>query len=243
MEKKFVSWRRVSTQHQGQSGLGLAAQQDIIDYFVKSEKGMLVADYHEVYTGKDLEGCGELRKAMKRAKEEDAVLIIAKSDRFRNTVEALQIYDEMGDGRIYFCDLPRTDKFTLTLFFALAEREAKLVSIRTKAALAEKKKQGFKLGRPKGCDTSKAVEISARHKKDTARAKQENKIIWTILADYVKANGGKFPTSEQYADASRKLNIMGVRTSTGLEMTPSRCRSCFHTLRNFMTEGKEADND
>lgn len=52
----------------------------------------------------------------------------------------------MGDGKIMFCDLPATDKFTLTLFFALAEREALLVSIRTKQALAVKKAQGCKLG-------------------------------------------------------------------------------------------------
>lgn len=45
-----------------------------------------------------------------------------------------------------FCDLPSTDKFTLTLFFALAEREALLVSIRTKQALQALKHKGMKLG-------------------------------------------------------------------------------------------------
>ena len=63
-KKKFISWRRVSTKKQGRSGLGLAAQADIIDYFVKVEGGELIADYEEVYTGKDLEGCKELRRAM-----------------------------------------------------------------------------------------------------------------------------------------------------------------------------------
>ena len=146
MARKFVSWRRVSTFKQGKSGLGLEAQKDIIRYFIEREKGEWVSDYAECYTGTELSGCIELRKAMECAKTEDAVLIIAKSDRFRNTAEALKIYEEMGDGRIMFCDLPTTDKFTLTLFFALAEREALLVSIRTKQALAVKKAQGAKLG-------------------------------------------------------------------------------------------------
>lgn len=143
---KYVSWRRVSTKRQGASGLGLAAQKEIIRYFVERENGDWIADYEECYTGTDLDGCVELRKAMAKAKQENAVLIIAKTDRFRNTIEALQVYEEMGEGNLMFCDLPHTDKFTLTLFFALAEREALIVSIRTKQALDAKKARGEKTG-------------------------------------------------------------------------------------------------
>lgn len=94
----------MSTKKQGRSGLGLEAQADIIKYCVAHEKGELLADYCEVYTGTELSGCVELRKAIEHCKKEDAVLIIAKTD-----------------------------------FFALAEREALLVSIRTRAALSAKK--------------------------------------------------------------------------------------------------------
>lgn len=146
MAKKYVSWRRVSTKKQGGSGLGLEAQKEIIRYFIERDGGEWIADYEECYTGTDLAGCAELKKAMDFAKANDAVLIIAKTDRFRNTIEALQVYDKMGDGRIMFCDLPHTDKFTLTLFFALAEREALIVSIRTKQALDAKKARGEKTG-------------------------------------------------------------------------------------------------
>ena len=70
MEKRrFVSWRRVSTQKQGKSGLGLEAQESIINYFVKEADGELIADFHEVYTGKNLHGCMELQKAMEYAKK------------------------------------------------------------------------------------------------------------------------------------------------------------------------------
>ena len=146
MNKKYISWRRVSTFKQGKSGLGLEAQKEIIRYFIERGGGEWIADYEECYTGTELSGCVELRKAMTHAKQEGAILIIAKSDRFRNTIEALQVYEEMGDGNIMFCDLPTTEKFTLTLFFALAEREALLVSIRTKQALQAKKARGEKLG-------------------------------------------------------------------------------------------------
>lgn len=144
---KYVSWRRVSTFKQGRSGLGLEAQKEIIRYFVERDGGDLIADFSECYTGKELSGCKELRKAMAYAKQMDAILVIAKSDRFRNCQEALGILDEMGEGHIEFCDLPHSDRFTLTLFWALAEREALITSIRTKQALAALKARGdVKLG-------------------------------------------------------------------------------------------------
>ena len=211
---------------QGASGLGLAAQTEIIEHFVKAEKGELIADYHEVYTGKELSGCTELRKAMEQCKKEGATLIIAKTDRFRNTIEALQIYDEM-EGNIYFCDLPHTDKFTLTLFFALAEREALIVSIRTKAALQAKKAQGYKLGNEKGVDLSKANEASAKARTEKARNDKNNRIIWGVIGQ----NG--IPTAEDVQRMSLQLNQMGVNTSTGLQFTPERVRTTFHNLKRI----------
>lgn len=166
--KKYVSWRRVSTQKQNRSGLGLEAQRDIIAYFIERDGGELIADYSECYTGKDLAGCVELRKAMAHAKAEGAVLIIAKSDRFRNCQEALGILDAMGEGGVEFCDLPHTDRFTLTLFFALAEREALIVSIRTRQALAAKKARGFALG------AASEKYKQARALKDENEIKTEN---------------------------------------------------------------------
>ena len=181
MCKNFVSWRRVSTLKQGRSGLGLEAQKEIIRYFVEREQGEILADYTEVYTGKDLQGCKELRKAMNHAKELGAVLVVAKSDRFRNTQEALQIYEEMGEGNIMFCDLPHTDKFTLTLFFALAEREALIVSIRTKQALAAKKARGEVWSR--NTDTRAASQASAK-------ASTDRRVAWlleSVVGKYVQS--------------------------------------------------------
>lgn len=220
--KKFVSWRRVSTKKQENSGLGLAAQSDIINYFVNAEQGELIADFAETYTGKDLAGCVELHNAIEFAKENDAILIIAKTDRFRSTIEALQIYDDMGEGKIYFCDLPHTDKFTLTLFFALAEREAKIVSIRTKAALAEKRKQGFKLGRASGCDCSAANEASAKARRGKALNNENNKIIWDNLKNCT--------TKQEFDIAVQWMNRCNIKTSTGLEFTRARAQSARSNL-------------
>lgn len=176
MARKYVSWRRVSTFKQNRSGLGLAAQKEIIRYFVEREEGELIADYSECYTGKDLNGCVELHKAMAHAKREDAVLIIAKSDRFRNCQEALSILDEMGEGNIEFCDIPHTDRFTLTLFFALAEREALIISIRTKQALEAKKAKGGKLGGQceKWRESYENKSVEEKHEEQMKRGKTKN---------------------------------------------------------------------
>lgn len=168
--KKYIGWRRVSTFKQNRSGLGLEAQKEIIRYFVERDNGELVADYSECYTGTELSGCKELRKAMQHAKNIGAVLVIAKSDRFRNCQEALGILDEMGEGHIEFCDLPHSDRFTLTLFWALAEREALITSIRTKQALAAKRARGEKLGG--ACDAWQ----------ESYKNKNENEIKKTAMA-------------------------------------------------------------
>ena len=229
--KRFVSWRRVSTKAQGKSGLGLEAQASIIEHFVNVEQGDLIKDFHEVYTGKDLEGCVELQKAMKFCKENGATLIIAKSDRFRNTAEALKIYDAMK-GQIYFCDLPHTDKFTLTLFFALAEREATIISIRTKQALAAKKARGCKLGRTSGADVQEMCAASATARREKARNNPTNKIIWGVLNQYT--DGGKrMPSTSDYERICLTLSGMGVMTSTGLPFNVSRARNAYHNLRKI----------
>ena len=144
--RKFVSWRRCSTQKQGKSGLGLEAQMSIINYFVNEAQGELIADFHEVYTGKNLHGCVELQKAMECAKKHNATLVVAKTDRFRNLEQALEVYRLM-DGSIYFCDVPMAEdaatyKFMLSLSWSLAEREAAITALRTRQALQAKRERG-----------------------------------------------------------------------------------------------------
>lgn len=203
--KKFISYRRVSTAKQGASGLGLEAQKEIIDYFVQREQGEIIADFCEVHSGKDLNDCPVLQESMQEAKRQGATLIIAKSDRFRNVSQALDVIDMMGEENVLFCDLPQTDRFTLTLFFALAERERLITSIRTKQALKAKKEQGFKLGRPNAEFTAEQVAKSVEVRKRKAAENGNNKRAWATvqhmkdkplkaIADYLNANG--FTTSQ-----------------------------------------------
>ena len=244
MTNKFISWRRVSTKTQGRSGLGLDAQKDIISYFVKNEGGELIADFCEVYTGKDLNGCTELRKAIKSVKETGAKLVIAKTDRFRNTLEALQILEEVGENNIMFCDLPHTDKFTLTLFFAIAEREALLISIRTKQALKAKKERdgqtggtsdlwGSKNGNKNRKESNeRAAEISAKNRKEKAQNNPHNVAFWEFIQDYAAIHGS-ITANTDFQPIADELNRRCKKTSTGLDFDKKRARAMYVSLKNI----------
>lgn len=235
-KKLFISYRRVSTWKQNRSGLGMEAQREIINSFVNYEKGEIVADYEETYTGKELTHCVELHKAMAHAKKIGATLIIAKTDRFRNTKEALEIWDDMG-GRTYFCDCPNQDKFTLTLMFAIAEREALMISLRTKAALAAKKKRdgswahlyGKNTGTTREQSLEKARDAQARVARQRALDNPNNEKFWSQVQIFERAHS--MSVLDDLDAFTQDLITAKVKTSNGCEMTPSRARSMYHRMK------------
>ncbi len=230
MKKQFISYRRVSTLKQGASGLGLEAQAEIINYFVAHEDGKILKDFSEVHSGKNLDECIELHKAIREAKKNNAILIIAKTDRFRNCQQALSVLDKMGEGNLMFCDIPHTDRFTLTLFFALAERERLVTSIRTKQALKAKKDRGERLGSPlfvgRKDETeqeraereeraesvrTEAIRNAAKARKEAAYNDENNINAWHWIKD--KLGDMSLQALADY------LNQNNKRTSTGGEFS------------------------
>lgn len=243
--KRFISWRRVSTWMQGETGLGLAAQKRTIKGFIEYEQGEWVADYEEVYTGTELSGCKELQKAIQHCKDTGCTLMIAKTNRFRNCAEALQIWDELK-GNIYFCDSPNSDKFTLTIMFAAAEREALWISIQTKQGI-ESVKEDIRLngchttqrGKNKGrvvtklgSDTwtveqmSKAGFVSGERKREAARENPNNKMFHRFIANYEMKNG-KIIDKATIEALVQDLNNIGFKTSTGMDFDVPRFRAMY----------------
>lgn len=210
--RKFVSWRRCSTQKQGKSGLGLEAQRSIINYFVDEANGELIADFYEIYTGKNLHGCVELQKAMDFAKKNDATLIIAKSDRFRNLEQALEVYRLM-DGNIYFCDVPMAEdkatyKFMLSLGWSLAEREAAITSLRTKQALQAKRDRGESVGNPNAIVTRDMRANSIASRRNDARLNENNRKAYKLVVSLLVQD-------KSYAEIVNELNDGGYKTANG----------------------------
>jgi len=132
----IISYIRVSTARQGRSGLGLEAQREAIARFAEAEGFELAGEFVEVETGK-----GADAKHRKVA--------VAKLDRLSRDVHFISglmaervqfVVTELGAD---------VDPFLLHLYAALAEKERRLISQRTRDALAAKKAQGKQLGNPK----------------------------------------------------------------------------------------------
>lgn len=145
---KFVAYYRVSTAQQGQSGLGLEAQREAVMRYLSTGGWPPLAEFTEVETGKGsnaLDRRPQLQAALAFARKHKATLIIAKLDRLARNVHFVSGLMETGVPFVA-ADRPDADRFLIHLEAALAEREAKLVSDRTKAALAAAKARGRVLG-------------------------------------------------------------------------------------------------
>src|SRR5687768_9772795 len=95
--KTAIAYYRVSTKRQGDSGLGLEAQQAAVEAHVSANGMKLLATYREVESGK-LNGRPELAKALAHAKRSKATMIVAKMDRLsRNASFLLALRDSDAD--------------------------------------------------------------------------------------------------------------------------------------------------
>lgn len=153
--KKFVAYFRVSTKKQGDSGLGLEAQNTMVARFVTD--GTIVAEFTEIETGKNPRR-PQLAAALAECRRLGAVLLVAKLDRLARNVA---FTSSLMDSGVEFvaCDCPYASRLTLHILAAVAEDEAMRISSRTKQALAELKKGGVKLG---GANPVIAAKIAGR---------------------------------------------------------------------------------
>jgi DNA invertase Pin-like site-specific DNA recombinase len=163
--KQYVIYKRVSTEDQGKSGLGLAAQERDIQLFLTGFTDApyeVVADCTEVETGKasDRPILGEALALVRRT---GADLLVAKLDRLSRKVSFISTLMDDPKVRLRVAAMPYADKFQLHIYAALAEQEREFISARTKAALAEAKARGTKLGglRDKTMKRNAVVQLDA----------------------------------------------------------------------------------
>lgn len=203
---KYIVYYRVSTKKQGKSGLGLESQKAIVEHYI--DKKDILGTYTDILSGKSADRPG-LQQAIDKCLSSLAVLVVAKIDRLsRKTEDALEIYNTL-EGRLQSCDIPNLDKFTLTIFMAIADRERELISIRTKQALAERKKQGKILGKKENLtDTGRKKAHKANREKALLNV---NNMRASAL---IKEMRSQKLTYEKIAET---LNKSGFKTSRGKE--------------------------
>lgn len=164
---KAISYLRVSTDRQGRSGLGLEAQREAVARYAAQARLELVGEHVEVETGKGSNALArrpQLLAALTEAKKSKARLVLAKLDRLARNVHFISGLMETGVD-FAVADMPNADRFQLHLFAALAEKEAEVISHRTKAALAAAKARGTALGR-NGAVLARRNKAEARERLD-----------------------------------------------------------------------------
>lgn len=148
MEKQFVCYYRVSTQRQGQSGLGLEAQREVVRGYLSEGHRTALAEFVEVETGKGadaLQKRPELRRALDLCRRQGATLLIAKLDRLARNVHFVSGLIETGVDFVA-ADMPQANKVMIQMHAVMSEWERDQISERTKAALAAAKSRGVVLG-------------------------------------------------------------------------------------------------
>ncbi|WP_347160324.1 recombinase family protein [Pontibacter chitinilyticus] len=206
---KYVAYYRVSTKKQGQSGLGLESQREMVNRFLKPGDELL-AELVEVESGKR-DDRPELEAAIARAKREQAQLLIAKLDRLSRNAGFIF---RLRDSHVNFLavDMPDANTLTIGIFAVLAQHERELISSRTRAALQQKKQQGFSLGTPDNL-TEHARSKGLQVRRENAAAHKANRQAAELTLMYRE----KGLSYQQIAD---RLNTHGFTTRRGKPFFP-----------------------
>lgn len=207
---QFVSYLRTSTKDQT---LGIEAQRAKAQAYAQANGGKVIAEFEEHESGKN-DARPQLAQAIAECEKTGATLLIAKLDRLSRKVAFLFELKERleAKGLNAICvDQPEIMKSTLMLgvMASLAQQERELISTRTKEALAAKKAQGVKLGRPKGSDMGKAVKASIEKRMNDAQA-------WAEAQGKAIMRMAKSMNSNQIATT---LNEEGIPTRRGGKWT------------------------
>jgi len=215
--KTYTPYYRVSTQEQGNSGLGFAAQREAVLRFVGYDEKKLKGEFQEVESGKNDKRV-ELQKAIDFCKRNGTTLLIAKLDRLsRNVAFIFKLRDEQVD--FVCCDMPDANTLTIGIFATLAQHERELISQRTKAALAELKKKGVQLGSPQNL-TYEARLKGAKANKKKAYDRPNNR----RARGYIKSLRSQGLTFQAIAD---RLNAEGFKSPKGKEFTRATAQRIF----------------
>ena len=204
---QFIKYTRVSTKGQGESGLGLEAQERDIKLYLDNypqEPFEVIAEFTEIASGAKADR-PKLMEAIELSRETKATILASRLDRISRDVEFIAGLIKRVDFKV--AQFPNADKFMLHIYAALAEQERDFISMRTKAALAAAKARGVKLGgaRP---------EAEVRHEAVRKLADANAKRVMPIIVDSRKLG-------KSFRDIAKVLNDLEVKTAKGGRWHPS----------------------
>jgi len=205
---RWVSYLRVGTGRQGRSGLGLEAQRKAVDDFLNGGDSKVVREFVEVESGKKSDR-PILAEAIKACRLYGAKLVIAKIDRLSRDAHFLLGLEKAGIDFVA-ADMPNANRLTVGIMAMIAEEERRMISRRTKDALAAARRRGVKLG---GYRAGSKLTAKARRAGQEANARiaaERAAYVSPVIAE-LRAAGA---TSLRAIAAG--LNGRGILTARGI---------------------------
>lgn len=206
----LISYVRVSTVRQGQSGLGLEAQQDAVARYAASVNGNVLSEYCEVESGRRNDR-PQLAAALRACRRMGARLVVAKLDRLSRNVAFIATLMESGVDFVA-CDLPVATPLLLHVLAAVAEAERAAISERVKAALRAARARGTILGRPENLTMNGASQ--GRLASAKARAAQANTFAERTKSD-IRELGLEGKSLAHIAAGLNAERVKGARGDVG----------------------------
>ena len=211
-----ISYLRVSTREQGDSGLGIEAQRLRVAQAAAARGAVVVAEFLEVESGRKADR-PQLAEALAAARSRRALLVVGKVDRLARDAELVLRLDREtrahGALGILFADLPEADTSTangrmvLGLMASVAEWEAGRISERTREALAAAKARGVKLG---GLRPGTITRNDAARDRATAAAERLRPVLAALQAQ-----------GASLREMAEALAAAGTVTRNGKPLSPS----------------------
>jgi DNA invertase Pin-like site-specific DNA recombinase len=199
---RWVAYYRVSTDRQGDSGLGLDAQRKLVSDYLNGGNWVLSAEFTEVESGKRSDR-PQLAAALVMCRKLKAKLIVANLSRLSRNVSFISALMDSGV-EFVAADMPHANKMALQVLAVFAEYERDQISERTRRALAQAKERGVQLGGPKRLEAS-ALGVAANKANADRFAANVLPIIREIQASGVTTLRG----------VARALNARGVQSARG----------------------------
>lgn len=215
--KQAVAYTRVSTDKQGEAGIGLEAQRAAIRAYADAAGVEIIEWFQDVASGrgeKNLANRPGLLRALELAEAHDVDLLVDGLNRLSRHTKTIE--DIMRVRKVMVKSVTEdttSDPVVLSTRAARAELEGEKISERTKRALGEKKASGTLLGNR--TNLPEAQRLGA----DANKRRAEEKV--NEIAEAIRRNGWQDLSVPALLDA---LNGIGIKTSRGDAWTAAALR-------------------
>jgi len=227
--RKYVSYLRVSTQRQGQSGLGVEAQRIAVAGYLNQIGGQLLSEHVEVESGSSRKR-PVLAEALAQCRRDGAILVIAKLDRLARNVAFVSSLMESGV-EFLAVDAPYANRLMIHILAAFAEHERELISLRTKAALSAARARGVRLGshgqRLAASRRADAIEAAEAYRQPIVLALQSGAKTLNQIAAHLNKDGWttRMGAAWSAGTVQRTLHRLGIGA---LRITAPGCDAGAH---------------